>query len=586
MNQFGNPGNFPNPYPYPHPFQGNPAANPPAPFAWPSYAPVPAPTGPAPYPAMAPSYPPTIPSGYPGGASFPAPVAPPGYPGGAPLGSPAPNFTAPGGVPAFHMPDEEMVRASFREYQEEAERSGGSRAQYVKFPGPGGQPKWGNDVPVGYEVALQVYLLPAWASGKNIHRKVRSHFYKSHQHPRGSSLNCPGPESCLICKARDLGINSADMMMQTRAKDYGRVRTQFLYNVVILDNPHGHIDRSGVMRPFILGAGATLHGAIQNYIAERGLINIVHPLSGRPLRIKRRKTGSNEMDVEYSVVDMNPQPLPQYFYPALSALWDLDGEDKVATVEQQVRALQEIGLPIPAEAVGGSMGMPAVGAPMPPVGPNPYASPYQQNFAPQIGNWPLPGSSPGPAPAGSGFYPQQPVPPPGNFAQGFSGMQPPPPPPPPLPSQGFSGMPPPPPPPPLSPSMMGAPPMMPMPPPVQSTPLMSGNPYVPQPGPGGFPGIPPPPSPMSNVGVQVGGAIPYPVPAGMVLPGGRERCFGKCSAQDRYCQECIPDIREQCAGVAQQMQGSAQSAAPGIPPPPATGAPPSLEALSRQLRGG
>jgi hypothetical protein len=585
---------------------GNPAGYPPAPFQWPSYAPVPAPTAPGPYPAMAPSYPSAVAPGYPGAAPSPFPATPPGYPGGAPLAAPASTFTMPGGVPAFHMPDEEMVRASFREYQEEAARSGGSRAQYVKFPGPGGQPKWGNDVPVGYEVALQIYLLPAWAPGRNIYRRVRSHFWRSFQHPRGSSLNCPGPESCFICKARDLAINSSDMMMQKRAKDYGKTRTQYLYNVAVLDNPTGHIDRSGVMRPFILGAGAMLHEAIQNFIAERGLLHIVHPMSGRPMRIKRRKTGTNEMDVEYSVVDMNPMPLPPYFYPALGALWDLDAEDKVNTAEQQMRAVQEIGLPIPGEAAGMPMGAPMPGAPMSPVGPNPYsnpypvgsptapvampppmiAQPYQQTFGAQ-------GVGAGQAPAPPNFYPQQAMPPPGNFAppppvvsgmqpppSAFSGMQSPPPPPPP----GFFGMPPP----PVPGSIpASAPPPMPMPPPVQSAPLPAGNPYAPQPGPGGYPGVPPPPPPpppqMANA--QTVGAIPYPLPPGMALPGGRERCFGRCSPQDRYCQECMPGLREQCAGVAQQMQGSSMPVA-GMPPPaPPVVAPPSLAELSQQLRG-
>jgi len=574
----------------------NPAGYPPAPFQWPSFAPVPGSTGPAPYPAIAPSYPPAAPPGYPGAAPYPAAAVPPGYPGGAPLGLPAPNFTAPGGVPAFYMPDEEMVRAAYRESQEEAQRTGGSRAQYVKFPGPGGQPKWGPEVPVGYESVIPMYLLPAWAPGKNLSRRVRSHFWRSHEHPKGSSLACPGPESCLICKARDLAINSTDLMMQKRAKEYGRARTQYLYNVVILNNPHGHLDRSGVMRPFILGAPTTLNAEIGKFIDARGLLHIVHPLSGRPLQVTRRRTGTGDMDIEYSVMDMNPQPLPEYFYPALSALWDLDAEDKGATVEQQMRMLSEIGLPIPSEASGMPMGMPmgvpSPGAPMMPAGPNPY----QQTFgAVGGGAGVFPAFTPPPAPAAPNFYPQSATPPPGNFGHGapppppppFSGMQPPPAP----PFQGFSGMQPPPPPPPPSPfSGMFAPPPPPamaMPPPVQSAPLAGGNPYAPQPGPGGFPGmVPPPPPPPLMPGVQPVGMIPYPVPPGLALPGGRERCFGKCSPQDRYCQECIPGIREQCAGVAQQMQGSAQPAAPGIPPPPATGAPPSLEALSHQLRGG
>jgi len=560
MNQFGSP---PGGFPPPAPFQQQ----------WPSFAPTPTPMGPPGYPAMAsPGYPQGPSPGYTGVAPYPAPMAaPPGYPNAAPVApTVAPVASAvpmgPGGVPTFFIPDEEMVRAQYREFQEESAQRGGTRAQYVKFPGPQGQTKWDSVLP-GYAVSLNIYILPAWKAGANVYRRVRSHFFRSHVHPKGSSITCAGPDVCLLCKSRDLAINSSDMGVQKRAKDYARTRTQYLYNVILLDNPTGHIDRSGQMRPFILGAGQTLHDSIQNFIAERGLISIVHPISGRPLKITRKKTGPNDMDVEYTVVDLNPSPLHAYFYPALGSLWDLDAEDKQTTAEQQLGVVQELGLPVPAEVMGGGAtpGYPGQpGMPMMPPGFNPF--PVGSPSGPVMMPPPSFGVPPPQQQFGgfSGMPPQQQfvgMPPQQPQFGGFSGM-------PPQPPQ-FSGMPsqPMPPPPMVAPPMPAAsmaPPSMPMPPPVQSGPLPA-NPYAPQPGPGMAP-------------ASMGGAA---------LPGGRERCFGRFNPQDRYCQECPPYLAQQCQSLSQ-----AGFAPPGMPPPaPPLGGPPpqpggpTLAQLSGQLSG-
>jgi hypothetical protein len=147
----------------------------------------------------------------------------------------------------------------------------------------------------------------------------------------------------------------------------------------------------------------------------------------------------------------------------------------------------------------------------------------------------------------------------------------------------------------MGPPSFMAPPPMPIPPPVQSG-SISPSPYAPQPGSGMAPmplaASPSPPVSAlasSALSAPAGGAFSPPNAgppmAGVSLPGGRERCFGRFSAQDRYCQECPPDIGAQCQRTAQAI-GGAPFAAPslgGSPPQPGA---PTLAQLSSQLSGG
>ena len=304
-----------------------------------------------------------------------------GYPQQGPPQVPRAAPPPPSQIPAYHMPDESVVQAAYAQARQEAQRfgSGGGGPQYLKFPGPQGQTRWDGSVPVGYESVVEVYILPPWAPGKNIFMPVKSHFYKSQASPQGTSIGCPGRETCLVCQSKDYAMGLPDPWIQEQAKNFGRVRKQFLYNVVILNNPNGHYDpQIGQMRPFLLGAGVVLHNAIGDLIEGRGgAMNIVDPMRGRPVRLKRRKTGPNMKDVEYSALDSDSKALPKEFWPVLQTLWDLDAMQRTPDYQAMMKAVTEMGLSLP----GGPASMSQQGY-NPAVPAAPYPSPFRAPQAP------------------------------------------------------------------------------------------------------------------------------------------------------------------------------------------------------------
>ena len=358
----------------------------------------------------------------------------------------------------------------------------GPKPNFLRVPGPNGQTRWDGSVHPGYENSVIIHLLPPWAAGKPVFTESKNHFYKSVGHPKGMVLGYAGEDSIYMAAIR-LGIQSPDPRMQKMANDFGRVRRQYIYNVVDLSNPTTHYGQDGIMRPYVLGAGPNLQTDIGRLADTRGGISkLVHPMSGRPLKYSKKKTGPEEMNVEYGVLDLDPSPLNAYFYPALEHLWDLEAQTAPASQEDQLRAIQELGLPMP--ATGQSFGqVPAA------YNPNPapqWGSPYPQTG--QMGQVP-PSAPQGWAPPVQGYAPP---PPPQQQWQGQASMAAPqmqmqmPPPPP--PAAGGWGAPPP-----LAmgnPVTMGAPP--PPPPPVgmypgaMAPPQMAPPPVSSQPG-----GVPP-----------------------------------------------------------------------------------------------
>lgn len=460
-----------------------------------------------PYYPPPPGYPPQQPQGQPQG--YPPQAQPPAQPPAQPQATPPGQ---PGQLPAYHMPDESAVQAAYQQARQEAQRFGqnGDGPQFLKFPGPQGQTRWDASVPVGYESVVEVYILPPWAPGKNIFMPTRSHFYKSQASPQGTSIGCPGGDTCLVCQAKDYAMGLPDPRIQEQAKNYGRVRKQFLYNVVVLNNPNGHYDpQTGVMRPFILGAGVLMHNAIGDLIEGRGgAMNIVDPMKGRPIRLKRRKTGPQMMDVEYSALDSDPRPLPPEFYPCLQNLWDLEAMQRTPDYNDMMKAVTEMGLPLP----GGPATQPQQGYnPATPAAP--YPSPYGQPVQP-VGAPQAPTYMPPPADYTQQVsYPPQaaPVaPPPPQVAPPMS--------PPPVQSQPgqAAGYPPP------QPGQV-APPPLPPPPPVTAPQQVQGAPRQPQAAPQGAP--PPPPAVTAPPGAQAAPerapVAPPPPPAAPSPAGGQ-----------------------------------------------------------------
>jgi hypothetical protein len=487
----------------------------------------------------------------------------------------------PTGLPAYYIPDEQTVMEGYRVANEQLNRSGsgGKQGNFLKFPGPRGETKW-NMVHVGYSSDLPVYILPApqpqpGQQPTGFYLEVSTHFWKSQAHPQGAAIGCPGQDKCLVCQARKIGLGHPDPNVQKRAKEFGRTRTQYYYQVVMLQYPQMHVGEDGVMRPQILPAGKKLHTAIGRLLAERGIASIIDPMNGRPLKLTKKKTGPEDRDVEYAVLDMNPQPLPQQFYPCLHNLFNLQDFSKMPTQEEMLQAVQEMGLSMMESAAYNPY-------PSAPAWGNPYAQQPQggfQQFAPQqqqqFGGFPV--SQP--------MAPQQPqYPAPQQFA-GFTQPMAPPPPPvvstpqvnlnypftaeggltsqyPPMQTMQTQQMAPPP-----VEQYNFVPPQQMTPPPVSSNPAMASS-YQPQPGNPGQIVPPPPMTPMSAPVVASGADTPHqitlPVPANS-LPAGRDRCFGKMNMSDQYCQNCPDWIKSQCVGATRGSPPTGEAGAMIVP---------------------
>ena len=416
----------------------------------------------------------------------------------------------------FYMPPEEEVHRRYQETKQKPYDLGRNRNLFVKFLGPQGQTRWNNAVPIGYEASLVLRILPPPNPSPanptpHIFLEQKTHFWKSAAHPQGSQIGCAGKDRCAVCRAREAGLAHPDPQVQKRAKEFGRVKTNFLYQVAMVQYPQAHFGEDGVMRPLILSAGSKLHSSLGELVHGRGFAKIVHPTAGRDLSVKKKKVGSNDMDVEYGVLDLDPAPIPPTFYPLLSNLLDLHEFIREASEQEQLAAVAEMQLPMPGQAQST-----AAYNPMPQA---PYGNPYQAAAsAPAFQGYP-------PAPVSPPAYQSQYLPPAYNL----------PPSPAPAVFQGFEG-----------------PPS----PPVSSQPAAMS--YKPLPGaPGGaipeqvVPAVPPV---DANTPRRLVGPVRDP------LPGGREACFGKFSPADRYCVECPEWIKSQCVPVSGLAP---QASAPG-----------------------
>ncbi|UCF48606.1 MAG: hypothetical protein JSU89_15805 [Myxococcales bacterium] len=441
---------------------------------------------------------------YPPAGQMPAQAPQQPYPQYAqqqPQGAPPSN----GGMPGWHEANDEQARQA---YATAAASVGnfGPNPQFLKIPGPRGQLVWDNSVPQGYSANCVIRVMPPWAQGKTVFVESKTIFYKSHKYPRGRVLGYQGEDS-LFMQAIQRAADSGDERLQRVAADYGRVRTQYLYNVIDLSHPDSHTGQDGVMRPYLLGAGRQLHRDIGDLVEARGGINrIVSPVAGRPVRYTKTKTGPEPMNVEYGVIDLEPQELHSYFHPILQNLWDLEAQIPVPTQDDVLEAIRELGLPDPRQTMAQVPGQMA-GAPPQSYGmsyqpdPNPpHGSPYQAQAAPPQ-TWAQQPPGPPQQPAGA---PPAPVP----FAESQMQQQP---------AQGGWGAP-------VNPAAMGQPAA---PPPAQGAP--------PQQWAGAA--APPPPAmpPAQQQAQQWGGTAapppmptqqPPPVTSGQALPGGYQPAPG------------------------------------------------------------
>jgi hypothetical protein len=373
---------------------------------------------------------------------------------------------------------------------------------FLKILGPQGQTKWDSSVPPGYEGRVLVHICGPWAPNKPFFVQKKKYFWKSYSKPSGTSIIVP-PENDLIGQAIDAAQSNPAPEVQQFIKNYGKARTSYLFNVLQLDNPQVHIGQDGVMRTLILDEGKQLFNRILG-LCDEGAKEILDYQHGRPVKIIRKKTGPQVMDIEWDAQRaLHPSPVPQQFWPALQNLWDLEKFVKYPTVEEMQLAIQDMGLPMPGQSV--QMQVPASYNPAPSAPhPNPYQAPPQQ---------PMPSQAP----------------PPANFG------------PPPMHSMGGQ---------PAVPSQvaqMGIPASAP-PPGLNPPPISSVAPEMPS-------AAGPPPVPAAPPQQQ---ALTLPLPPGTTLDGGRERCFGHYHPTDNLCLQCPPQIKDQCVRLSPQQQAPQQ----------------------------
>lgn len=445
-------------------------------------------------------------------------------------------------MPAMHQVDDAAMDAAYRKTKEEMQRGGG--ANFLRILGPQGQTKWDQSVERGYENSAKIHICGPWAQGRPIYQTKKSYFWKSRSKPQGSSITVgEGPD--LIAQAFEQGSQSPDPAVRKFCEDFNKVRSNYLYNVLWLDNPQAHVGQDGKMRPFILDAGKMLHTAIgDTFRNAKGASRIVDYQYGRPVNIVKRKTGFNIMDIEWAAnAELDAAPVPQHFWPALQNLWNLDEFVKFPSMEDIQKAILEMGLPLPGQHVQAQVPAnyqqqaPQYAAPPPP--PPQYAAPPQQ--APQMAQQPPP-------------QPQYAAPPP------------------PVPQQQQQPMAAQ---PPMQQPQQAAPPaaMAPPPPPAVSSTAPQLPPQGLPPVQGGMPQGAPPQQPQAAPQQPQAGqmTLTLPLAPGTSLPDGRERCFGQFNGEDNWCRQCPDWVRTQCQGVAAPQNQQLQNLQQQLQTPPPQG---------------
>lgn len=312
-------------------------------------------------PQQAPAYPQQqAPQGY---APAPYQGQPPPQQAQAPVPPPvASNIGAPA---SYYVGSPEEVERQMEQRQRDEQRGGGSRKGYLRIPGPDGSSSW-ESAQSGYKGHVDVYLMPPSVQGVGEYVDSGSHFWKSAATGwKPKSLTCVNEDTCKVCLGRRWTYKTGG-----RPDSAANRRNKYLYQVAALGTQHGpiapheHIDtddqeRPNLMKPFLMEVPKKLHVAIQELIKDRIRDGLLYdPVNGRPIRLMRKKTGPEAMNVEYSVMDLNKAPLPQEYAPVLSALYDLRTIAQEPDEATQYQAAEDIGVPLMA-----ALGQPLQGPP-------------------------------------------------------------------------------------------------------------------------------------------------------------------------------------------------------------------------------
>ena len=261
-------------------------------------------------------------------------------------------------------------------------------------------PPWRPDLHIPYVKYAQHRLPAALVPNAGDRQAVYVICFDTH----GGPGHCP---VCAACRDCENGEN-ANTLKQYRA------RPQYVWQGLNLEKLDDHfrqridpatqqavIDANGQyvydVVPGILQVPTSLHGSIITFFQEPEKGDATHPETGYAMKLKRTKTGSGRLDVEYTAMDMAKSPLDPQLKPVLANLIDLQAEmvkfhsaEEMAEMARNIR--QQYGAspvvqgyapgyapaPIPAAppAYQPPMGAPAP-APMPqaPPAPMPMAAP-------------------------------------------------------------------------------------------------------------------------------------------------------------------------------------------------------------------
>lgn len=284
---------------------------------------------------------------------------------GAPQHMPGPSTAmvapqTPQGPPQYFIADDALVEQAYAKAKEEQERIARARSgqgnftdgamKFFKPWGPNGETKWDQQsVPIGFEARYDIWICPASKPGVLPLVDEETHFWKSQRAPQGSSVACM-QEQCLICAARQILFKSGDENAVKHAKDYGRIQKKGLMQILLLEHPQSHMANDGKMYPWVYRASGQIKEAIFRKFHDRGgIVKCIDPQYGRPFRLTKRKRGPNAMDVEWSIDDLEPSPMPQHFYPALYNLFDLTTLLSKPTAQEVMQAITEMRLPFTPE---------------------------------------------------------------------------------------------------------------------------------------------------------------------------------------------------------------------------------------------
>lgn len=407
-----------------------------------------------------------------------APQQPPGPPQlGHPGPGPAPQ-QQPHGVPQMHQPPpggasgtqqapgatsapSPEVLAAMKQRGDAIQnraQGGGGKKKFFDIEGPNGS-KFAQ-AHVGFEGERAFFFAGCYDPHKPNYVERVKRYWKSQQNPGGKSIYA-GDDS-LIDKALKFAYDNGhkpeflkrnrQVVMQGFPLEYN--------NGMLYTNVSACIDdQTGKLRPMLYNLSYKLFSKLKKEVqllgsmalsqqganAQQGTEEFENeaffagwPLAfsedqGRPFLITKKKTGPQQMNVEYDLRRMEPMPLPDDYRPGLSDMWVLDELFPEATIEQQAAALMEVGLQFPPGyehlAAGTSMAPPQQGYPPMQGGGYPQMGGMQQ---PGYGAPPQQGYQPPPQQTG-GYSPQQP-------AQGYqqppqqTGYAP-------SPQQGYAGQP-------------------------------------------------------------------------------------------------------------------------------------------------